>query len=113
MITLPDGEYIQVTENGKTITYCTMRQKALHTIGLDSCHVGRRLYKRYGTQYYKPYRNYFCGNDSDLDRLVKAGYMNSDTEKKSHGEETTYWFNRRGLDWLGKQLDMVIRDEDK
>ena len=41
---LPKEEYIRVEENGHTITYCTLRQKVLHTIGLNSGHVGRRLY---------------------------------------------------------------------
>ena len=31
---LPKEEYIRVEENGHTITYCTLRQKVLHTIGL-------------------------------------------------------------------------------
>lgn len=108
---LPKEEYTYVWENGRKITYCTMRQKALHTIGLNSGHVGRRLYTRHGKKYYKPYRNYFCGNDKDLDRLVEAGYMECLTEIK-HGKKTcTYWFNRNGLDWLGEQVGMIIRDE--
>ncbi len=45
---LPKEEYIRVEENGHTITYCTLRQKVLHTIGLNSGHVGRRLYTRHG-----------------------------------------------------------------
>lgn len=108
---LPKGEYIHVEEYGRKITYCTMRQKALHTIGLNSGHVGRRLYMRHGKKYYKPYRNYFCGNDNDLDKLVNAGYMECCIEQ-AHGEKiTTYWFNRVGLDWMGEQLGIYIYDE--
>lgn len=44
MIELPKEEYIHIEENGRVIIYCTMRQKALHTIGLNSGHVSRRLY---------------------------------------------------------------------
>ena len=33
MVELPEQEYIHVEENGRMITYCTLRQKALHTIG--------------------------------------------------------------------------------
>ena len=106
-IKLPKEEYIQLKEDGKTITLCTMRQKVLHTIGLNSGHVGRRLYTRHGKKYYKPFRNYFCGNDSDLDKLVKAGYMDYiDSE-----EYKTYYFNRVGLNWLGEQLGIKIYDE--
>ena len=109
---LPKEEYVHVEENGRKITYCTMRQKALHTIGLNSGHVGRRLYTRHGNRYYKPYRNYFCGQDSDLDKLVAAGYMECITEQK-HGEKVkTYWFNREGLNWLGQQIESIIHDEE-
>ncbi len=105
---LPKEEYIKVKENGRIVTLCTVRQKALHTIGYNSGHVGRRLYTRHGRRYYKPFRNYFCGKDSDLDKLVDAGYMESYEEKKVK----TYWFNRNGLDWLGEQLGIYIYDED-
>ena len=90
-----------------------MRQKALHTIGLNSSHTGRRLYTRHGKKFYKPYRNYFCGKDKDLDALVEAGYMER-MEEIAHGKKTsTYWFNREGLDWLGEQLGIYIYDEEK
>lgn len=109
---LPKEEYIYVEANGRKITHCTMRQKALHTIGLNSCHVGRRLYTRHGKKYYKPYRNYFCGNDSDLDKLVESGYMECYIGQE-HGEKgKTYWFNREGLNWLGEQIGIIIRDEE-
>lgn len=109
---LPKEEYIHVEENGHKVTYCTMRQKVLHTIGLNSGHTGRRLYTRHGKKYYKPYRNYFYGNDKDLDKLVEAGYMECSTEI-AHGEKSkTYWFNRDGLDWLGTQIGIHIYDEE-
>ena len=108
---LPKEEYVKVEENGRTVTYCTMRQKALHTIGYNSGHVGWRLYTRHGKRYYKPFRNYFYGKDTDLDKLVDAGYMEC-CEDIAHGEKfKTYWFNRNGLDWLGEQIGVYIRDE--
>ena len=111
-INFPKEEYEHYEKDGKQITVCTMRQKALHTIGLNSCHTGRRLYTRHGKKFYKPYRNYFCGKDKDLDALVEAGYMER-MEEISHGEKSfTYWFNREGLDWLGKQLGIHIYDEE-
>ena len=110
---LPKNEYEHYEKDGKQITVCTMRQKALHTIGLNSSHIGRRLYTRHGKKYYKPYRNYFYGKDEDLNTLVEAGYMEC-MEEISHGEKSvTYWFNREGLDWLGKELGIYIYDEEK
>lgn len=53
-----------------------------------------------------------CGNDADLDGLVDAGYMECH-EEISHGEKVkTYWFNRRGLDWIGEQIDVHIYDKE-
>lgn len=109
---LPKEEYTYTEENGRTITYCTMRQKALHTIGLNASHVGRRLYKRHGKQYYKPFRNYFCGQDKDLDQLVDAGYMDYMEDERDGKKDRTYWFNRKGLDWLGEQTGIIIHDEE-
>lgn len=109
---LPKEEYIRVEENEHTITYCTLRQKVLHTIGLNSGHVGRRLYTRHGKKYYKPFRNYFYGNDADLDGLVDAGYMEC-REEISHGKKIkTYWLTRIGLDWVEEQIGVHIYDED-
>lgn len=109
-IELPKEEYIQVRTNGRQVTVCTLRQKALHTIGLDRNHTGLRLYTRHGKKYYKPYRNYFSGNDKDLDKLVDAGYM--DCVQDSEFKTKDYRFNRTGLDWLGEQLGIVIYDEE-
>ena len=89
MLNLPDEEYIKIEKNGKLCIYCTMRQKALHTIG-----------------------NYFTGNDKDLDKLIDAGYMDY-SDKVSNGKMVrTYWFNRNGLDWLGEQINVHIYDEE-
>ena len=111
-LVFPSNEYEHYEKDGKRITVCTMRQKALHTIGLNSSHTGRRLYTRHGKKFYKPYRNYFYGKDKDLDTLVEAGYMER-MEEIAHGEKTyTYWFNREGLDWLGEQLGIYIYDEE-
>lgn len=106
---LPKEEYTHVKKDGKTFTFCTLRQKVLHTIGLNSSGVKRRLYKRHGKKYYKPYRNYFTGNDKELDALVAEGYMECDDDPKMR----TYWFNRCGLDWLGEQIGVIIKDEEQ
>ena len=45
-VIFPQNEYEHYEKDGKRITVCTMRQKVLHTIGLNSSHTGRRLYTR-------------------------------------------------------------------
>ena len=113
-ITLPEQEYIYCEKDGKQITVCTLRQIVLHIIGLrlDGRSNRGRLYTRHGKKYYKPYRNYFSGNNKELNKLVEAGYMEMNSETV-HGIEDyrTYWFNRKGLDWLGEQLGIVIKNE--
>lgn len=111
---LPKEEYIYIEQGGRKITVCTLRQMLLHTIGLNSGHVGRRLYTRHGKKYYKPYRNYFTTNNSspELIKVVQAGYMDFSTSQ-AHGENyRTYWLNREGLDWLGEQIGIHIYDEE-
>ena len=114
-ITLPENEYEHYEKDGKIITVCTLRQICLHTIGLnlDGSSNGGRLCTRHGKKFYKPYRNYFSGNNKELDKLVDAGLMEIRTQTV-HGIEDyrTYWFNRKGLDWLGEQLAIVIYDEE-
>lgn len=112
---LPPNEYelVEVDADGTRRIVCTLRQKALHTIGLNSGRTKRRLYTRHGKKFYKPYRNYFCGNEKDLDELVKAGYMTVEAPRgEGENELKVYFFNRKGLDWLGKQLGITIYDED-
>lgn len=106
MIELPKEEYIQVEENGRTVTYTTLRQKVMHVIGLDY----KNPYTRHGKKFYRPWRNTWGGKDKQLDELVEAGLMEvmPDTE----GERCWYRFNRAGLDWLGEQLGMKIYDEE-
>lgn len=104
-IKLPAQEYIQVQENGRTVTYSTLRQKVLHVIGLDY----QRPYIRHGRRFYRPYRNSWGGRDKDLDTLVDAGLMNAYPSEKT-GERYWYSFNRRGLDWLGEQIGVKIWD---
>lgn len=113
-IKLPKEEYERIEKNGKTVIVCTLRQVCLHTIGLKLNGLGNkgRLYTRHGKKYYNPYRNYFSGNNKFLDQLVENGYMEMES-KNAHGIEDyrTYWFNRKGLDWLGEQLGIVIKDD--
>lgn len=103
---LPPNEYEIVDVDGTRMIVCTLRQKALHTIGLNSGRTKRRLYTRHGKKFYKPFRNYFYGKDDDLDKLVDAGYMKASLPH-TDSELKYYFFTRKGLDWLGEQLEMV------
>lgn len=111
-IELPKEEYLHITDGVHSITVCTMRQKVLHMIGLNSGKTKHRLYTRHGKKYYKPFRNYFAGLDPDLDRLEKAGYIEYWESEVQGRPCRTYWLNREGLDWLGDQLGIIIKDED-
>lgn len=114
-ITLPKEEYIQEKQpDGRVFHYCTMRQKAMHIIGMDNCRVSP--YKRHGKTFYRPYRNYFDapeGGDKDLDVLAEAGYLDREvTHEGTDREGVWYEFNRKGLDWLGNQLGMYIHNPE-
>ncbi len=119
MIELPKEEYVQ--RDGKT--YSTMRQQVLHCIGMaDSCSQRHRPYTRHGRKFYRPWRNYFSStrNDPMWEPLVSEGYAAKrdytsryTVNGKEHvSEGTTYWMTRKGLDWLGEQLGIVIHDEE-
>jgi len=112
VIHLPLNDYEVKIENGREIHYCTMRQILKHTIGMDS----KGTYKRYGVTYYKPYRNYFNTfvGSYPWPELEEAGYAaHGDIHKHGDGSNDTvdYYMTRKGLDWLGAELGVIIRDE--
>ena len=110
VIHLPLEDYETRIENGRTIHVCTMRQLLTHTIGMDS----KGTYTRYGVKYYKPYRNYFNTyvGTYPWPMLEKAGYAaHGEIHKRDGKQDTTdYYLTRKGLDWLGADLGIVIRD---
>ncbi len=77
-----------------------------HIIGLDY----RNPYHRHGNVYYKPYRNYYAeGLDGNkyLDKLPSSFFS------KRRGEYYLFYsLTREGLDWLGRQLNITIWDEE-
>lgn len=83
----------------------TYIEEAKHAIGLDY----KNPYHRHGKAFYKPYRNFFCTtkNDKIWALLKDAGYAEHDEEKKGL---VYYKLTREGLDWLGRQLDVMIYD---
>lgn len=84
---------------------------AKHCIGLDY----KLPYHRHGKAFYRPYRNYFTtgGNGAELDddwkTLVSAGYAGGTSE---NDRGIGYWLTREGLDWLGKQINITIYNEE-
>ena len=106
-IKLPEKESVTVFRNGERVTYCTLRQKVMHVIGMDD----RKPYTRHGKKLFRPHRNTWGGRDKELDKLVDLGLMNASNDQD--GERYYYWFNRRGLDWLGDQLGVKIYDEER
>lgn len=103
-IKLPEKEHITVFRNGERLTYCTLRHKVMHVIGMDD----RKPYTRHGRKFFRPYRNTWAGRDNELDKLVDLGLMCASNDQDD--ERYYYWFNRRGLDWLGDQLGVKIYD---
>lgn len=78
-----------------------------HMIGLDY----RRPYHRHGKAFYKPYRNYYCDiatGNSFLDKLPKD-IVNVKRDEKF----TWYWLTDYGLKWLGRQLNIIIKPEER
>lgn len=112
VIHLPPENYETRVEDGKTIHVCTMRQILTHTIGMES----KGTYTRYGVKYYRPYRNYFNTyvGAYPWPILEEAGYAAHGTvfkHKNGYPDMTDYYLTRKGLDWLGAELGIVIRDE--
>lgn len=78
---------------------------ARHCIGMDR----RKTYYRHGKAFYRPYRNYYAlqERDSHWESLVEEGYAKCLTTSQG---KIVYYMTRDGLDWLGKRLDVTIRD---
>lgn len=80
-----------------------------HSIGMDH----QKCYVRHKKKFYKPFRNY-CSveeNSSDKvlwDKLVEKGYAKARVNK-----ENVYYLTRKGLDYLGEQLNVSIYDAEK
>lgn len=80
---------------------------AKHCIGLDY----KKSYTRHGKKFYRPYRNYYAVHISNgaWMHLKEKGY--ADHDQASECEHCIFWLTRKGLDWLGKELDITIYNE--
>jgi len=86
---------------------------ARHAIGLDH----KRPYVRKGKRFYRPYRNYYAtyANNDEWEVLCGAGYAeHGKIHDRGNGKQgCTYWLTRKGLDWLGKELNIHIFYESR
>lgn len=82
-------------------------EQAKHAIGLGH----KNPYHRHGKAFYKPYRNYYCDKEtgnSFLDRLP------NDIVNMGRSEKFTwYHLTEHGLKWLGRQLKITIKPEER
>jgi len=81
----------------------------------------RRAYKRHGKMFYRPYRNYFAGQNKYLDYfsgpLGLCQKWENDRFAFEHNAMVVkkmpyYALTRRGLDFLGRHIHVTIRDEE-
>lgn len=66
----------------------------------------RRLYTRHGKKYFKAYRNYWSGNDDELDQLVDEGLLGMVEGKDGY---RIYWLTPKGIEWLGNEIGVIIK----
>lgn len=83
----------------------TLCEKAMHVIGLDY----KKPYTRHGKKFYRPYRNYWAGEDKELNQLANTGLIRKSVDETR--KYCLYCFTKAGLDWLGKQLNIKIHPE--
>lgn len=81
-----------------------------HMIGLDM--LKHKPYKRHGKLFYKPYRNYWAGQNKYLDYLSGALGLAEKQEPEKEGGMPYYSLTRRGLDFLGRHIGVTIHDEE-
>ena len=82
---------------------------ASHAVGLDH----KKPYKRHGRLFYRPYRNYYAASPNcreAWEMLVDAGYAERGIGLSRGGR--MYSLTRKGLDWLGERLGIVIYYEE-
>lgn len=80
-----------------------------HMIGMDNPR--HKPYRRHGKVFYKPWRNYWCGYDAELDYLSQPCIEL--VERVDWGGQGIYYYvNRSGLDWLGRRLNMTIHTRE-
>lgn len=84
-------------------------EQARHAVGLDY----KNSYCRNGKRYYKPYRNCYLAPKTDNVWAWLMGKEYAEVGDKSACGDVWWILTRKGLDWLGEQLDIKIYDEDR
>jgi len=110
VLDLPSVDHIRKEMDERIVSICTERQIITHCIGMDNPR--HKPYSRNGRLYYRPYRNYFCtdANDKLWNLLCDNGLASHD--RISREGLTNFWLTRKGLDWLGRRLNIKIHDEE-
>lgn len=88
-------------------------QLAAHAIGLDN----KRPYQRHAKYFYRPYRNRFATHDKAPDfkaweGMVANGHAVAYAGTSGGNACAYYHLTRKGLDWLGDSLGIIIYDEE-
>lgn len=73
-----------------------------HMLGIDNT-----IFKKNQVKH-KCYRNYFCGYDEICEELVKEMLVQKREDKN---DKTYYYVTKKGLEFIGNLLDMVITYE--
>lgn len=73
----------------------------------------RRKYTRYGTSFYRPYRNHWAGENKYLEYFTKVGLCEKWVNEGFIPENMpNYALTRRGLNFLGRHINVNIRNID-
>lgn len=86
-------------------------ENMMHMIGMYPEGV-RHPYKRHGKVFYKPYRNYWSGENKYLDYFSGCIGFVKKHEPAVCGQHPMYTLTERGIKWLGRQLDVTIYPEE-
>jgi len=79
-----------------------------HMIGLDM--LKHKPYKRHGKLFYKPYRNYWAGFNKYLDYFSGVLGLSVKLEPELSGHMPYFYLTRRGLDFLGRHIGVIIHN---
>lgn len=82
-------------------------EQAKHAIGLDY----KNPYHRHGRAFYKPYRNFYC--DKETGNSFLDGLPNDIVNMERSEKFTWYHLTEHGLKWLGRQLKITIKPEER
>ncbi len=81
-----------------------------HMIGLDM--QKHKPYKRHGKLFYKPYRNHWAGFNDRLEYFSGTLGLCRKYEPKLTGGMPFYCLTRRGLNFLGRHINVTIHDNE-